>query len=777
MPDLSGISIDRYHIIEPLGQGGMANVYKAYDTRLERNVAIKFIRRDAFSPDVLDMVLKRFDREAKSLAKLTHPNIVGIIDYGEHEGSPYLVMPYLQGGTLKQYLGTPMSIEKAASLLEPVADALAFAHQKGIVHRDVKPANILITEGGKPMLTDFGIARLLESGDGATLTGTGMGVGTPEYMSPEQAMGREVDGRTDIYSLGIVLFELVTGQKPYTADTPMAVVLKQTTEPLPRPSSIVPGLTDAVEQILYKSLAKDPKDRYQSMTDFKDALGKFSKWETQLPTQPAMPVVPETPAENEPTIQAELSSVRAELKASVPPLPAVDTASATEMALPKKEAPPAKMPVPVTKVSPPVKKKMPIWPFIAGGVGVIAIIAILFATNILGPKKNPPASSGQPSAAQPTNAPAGSDQGGSTSLQPVEVTLWYGYDPNNAEGKAFIKILGQAAKDLPGIKINAVPFTFTEIYAKYRTEVASGGGPDLYLVPNDSLGDDVRAGYIADITDLAAGKLQGINRLGLEGMAVDGKIYGIPESLKAIAMWYNKDLLPIPPTTTDQLKTLMESGKQVAISYGCYHYYGFFGAFGGKIFDSNWKVIADQNKGVLDTITYLNQLYQISARNGWTTSDVDGWSAFTSGKAALITNGNWAMGDYRAALGDKLAVMALPSGPGGPATPMLGVDGFFLNPNSQKKEAALQVALYLTNPASQTVMMNEAGHVPVRTDINVTDPLIKNLVAAFNKGATPRPMVPQLNLYWNNFCDPNQVFVNKVSPAAWLKTATANANK
>ena len=776
MPDLSGISIDRYHIIEPLGQGGMANVYKAYDTRLERNVAIKFIRRDAFSPDVLDMVLKRFDREAKSLAKLTHPNIVGIIDYGEYEGSPYLVMPYLQGGTLKQYLGTPMFIEKAASLLEPVADALAFAHQKGIVHRDVKPANILITEGGKPMLTDFGIARLLESGDGATLTGTGMGVGTPEYMSPEQAMGREVDGRTDIYSLGIVLFELVTGRKPYTADTPMAVVLKQTTEPLPRPSSIVPGITDTVEQILYKSLAKDPKDRYQTMTDFSEALGKFSKWETQLPTQPAMPVVPESPEENLPTVQEDISAVRAEINAKVPPLPEIESSS-TEMALPQKKEPPAKTPVPIIKGMTPVKKKMVIWPFIAGGVAVIAIIAVLFGTNILGPKKSPAATTGQTAVAQPTKVPASNDQGSSQSSLPTEVTLWYPFEPNYADGLAFNKILAQAATDLPGIKITAVQITSTDIFDKYYAAVGSSSGPDLFIAENERVDGMAREGSIADITDLAAGKLQGINRLGLEGMAVDGKLYGIPESLWGVALWYNKDLLPIPPTTTDQLKSLMESGKPVAISYGCYHHYGFFGAFDGKIFDANWKIIADQSKGVLDAMTYLNQLYQISARNSWTTTDVDGLAAFTTGKAALFTNGNWVLGNLTETLGDKLAVTALPAGPGGPATPMIGVDGFYLNPNSQKKEAALQVAIYLTNTASQTVMMNEGGHVPVRTDVNITDPLIKNLVEAFNKGATTRPMTPQLNRYWENFCDTNQIFINKVAPADWLKTATANANK
>ena len=287
-----GTQIDHYHIIEPLGQGGMAEVYKAFDTRLEREVAVKVIRRNAFSPDVLERVLKRFDREAKSLAKLTHPNIVSIIDYGEHDGSPYLVMPFLPGGTLKARLGKPMPYTDAAALLSPIADALAYAHQKGIVHRDVKPGNILITEGGAPMLTDFGIARLLENEDTQTLTGTGVGVGTPEYMAPEQGLGREVDGRADIYSLGIVFYELVTGQKPYTADTPMAVILKQSTEPLPCPSTLQAGIPDHVDKILFTALAKKPEDRYQSMQDFEKSLRSLLSeisqkmvWKTKTPTR------------------------------------------------------------------------------------------------------------------------------------------------------------------------------------------------------------------------------------------------------------------------------------------------------------------------------------------------------------------------------------------------------------------------------------------------------------------------------------------------------------
>ena len=237
MRDLSGQSLGRYHILEKLGEGGMAVVYKAYDTRLEREVALKIIRRNAFSPDVLDRVLKRFDREAKSLAKLTHPNIVPIIDYGEYESNPYLVMPYLPGGTLKQRLKEQGRMEwrEAARLLAPVADALAYAHEMKLIHRDVKPSNILLTAQGKAMLTDFGVAKVLDEEITQDLTGTSATVGTPAYMAPEQVMSKTVDHRADIYSLGVVFYEMLTGRRPYEADTPMAVLFKHASAPLPRP--------------------------------------------------------------------------------------------------------------------------------------------------------------------------------------------------------------------------------------------------------------------------------------------------------------------------------------------------------------------------------------------------------------------------------------------------------------------------------------------------------------------------------------------------------------
>jgi serine/threonine protein kinase len=278
MSNLIGQSLGRYHILEQLGEGGMATVYKAYDTRLETDVAVKVIRTERLAPEILEQSLKRFEREAKSLAKLTHPNIVKVTDYGEHEGKPYLVMPYLPGGTLKEHLKhEAMPWKEAVELLLPIARALEYAHNQNLIHRDVKPSNILLTESGQPMLTDFGVAKLFDMNETTSLTSAGMGIGTPEYMAPEQWTGHATL-QTDVYALGLVLYEMMTGRRPYTADTPAALFLKQTNTPPPRPKSLMPSLPDAVEKILLKALEKKPEIRYQDMAAFAKELQDLLAW-------------------------------------------------------------------------------------------------------------------------------------------------------------------------------------------------------------------------------------------------------------------------------------------------------------------------------------------------------------------------------------------------------------------------------------------------------------------------------------------------------------------
>lgn len=271
--DWIGKNIDRYKVIGELGAGGMAVVYRAIDTLLDRSVAIKVIRTEEASQEKF---IRRFMREAKTLANLSHSNIVKVLDYGEYEGAPYLVMEYITGGALKASLGKPMPYAEAAALLAPVARALHYAHQQRIVHRDVKPENILINDSGQPMLSDFGIIKLMDVEESHGLTGTGRVVGTPAYMSPEQIRGREVDGRSDIYSLGVVFFEMITGRKPYNAATPIELSMQHLHAPIPKAKQLVRDLPAEVDQIIVRAMAKSPEDRYQTMLAFAQDLEKLS---------------------------------------------------------------------------------------------------------------------------------------------------------------------------------------------------------------------------------------------------------------------------------------------------------------------------------------------------------------------------------------------------------------------------------------------------------------------------------------------------------------------
>lgn len=269
----AGQTLGSYRIINEIGTGGMASVYKAYQASMDRNVAIKVLPKQLAESDEF---VKRFQQEARTIAKLEHPYILPVFDYGEENGITYFVMRYLEAGTLKEKIQAgPLLLKEVDRIFTQLADALGYAHAQGVIHRDLKPANTLVDANGNLFLTDFGIAKLLESAS-PRLTQTDAILGTPAYISPEQAAALDVDQRSDIYSLGIILYEMVTGHLPFTADTPLAVILKHLQDPLPLPSKIKPDISPAIEQVILKALAKDPDDRFATTNDFlsawKDAL-------------------------------------------------------------------------------------------------------------------------------------------------------------------------------------------------------------------------------------------------------------------------------------------------------------------------------------------------------------------------------------------------------------------------------------------------------------------------------------------------------------------------
>lgn len=278
--------IGRYQVKAELDRGGMAVVYLARDPRFDRDVAIKMLPREVRDQPT---VRKRFEREAKVIAGLEHPSIVPVYDFGEDDRQPYLVMRYMTGGSLADRLDHRLALRDATRIVVRVASALDEAHDRGVVHRDLKPGNILFDLHGEAFLSDFGIVKMPEGGSTTSANTGSLVLGTPAYMSPEQAMGKSVDRRTDIYALGAVLYEMLTGIPPYIGPTPMSIAMKHVVEPVPTVKPMRPDLPDDIEDVISTAMAKNPDLRYETAGDMAAALSKLVQ---RFPMESA--VVPNT---------------------------------------------------------------------------------------------------------------------------------------------------------------------------------------------------------------------------------------------------------------------------------------------------------------------------------------------------------------------------------------------------------------------------------------------------------------------------------------------------
>jgi arabinogalactan oligomer / maltooligosaccharide transport system substrate-binding protein len=371
-----------------------------------------------------------------------------------------------------------------------------------------------------------------------------------------------------------------------------------------------------------------------------------------------------------------------------------------------------------------------------------------------------------PTAAPPTSAPTGGAVTGT-------ITIWDGYHTGDNEEKSINQLLDGAKTQFPNATITVLEIPFDQLFTKFETEAATGGGPDMYIAPNDSLGKEVRAGLLQPIDSMMQGKLDAFSKLSVEALTVGGKLYAVPMVPKALAMYYNKSTVTTPPATTDDLMAAVKAGKKVGIPNSAYHTFGWWRAFGGQFMDDKGKCIADTT-GVADAYTYL-----LSLKAAGATIDADTKldTLYRQGQLDIYFNGPWVLGGNEDGLGkDKVGVAPMPKGPKGDAGPLTGLDGWYINVNSKNQASAVALGLYFASKDGQTVYANVAGDPPARTDVTPTDPNVKAFADAAGAGV-PRPQVAQLDNFWTPFGDAaTKIFEAQSAPADAIKEACAAMN-
>ncbi len=387
--------------------------------------------------------------------------------------------------------------------------------------------------------------------------------------------------------------------------------------------------------------------------------------------------------------------------------------------------------------------------------------------------------SSAPSAAAPSTAaseaPASVAPSAAAGLT-GDLTLWHSYGSGAGTEAAALKTVTDKIKAAnPGLNLKIQDIKFDDLFKKFELEAASGGGPDLFIAPNDSLGKEARAGLFLDVTSMIQDKLGNDSATAVEGSKVDGKLYMVPESLKAVAMYYDKSKIATPPATTDELLQAVKDGKIKAgfDAHSSYHSFGWWSGFGGKLMDETGKCVADTT-GVADAYKYFQDIQKAGAK--WYDKYDDLATDFKTGKIDLIVDGPWASGGYKDALKDNLAVAPMPAGPKGAAGPLTGVDGWYINSNAKNPQLATDFALEMVKAENEQVFVDTAGHIPADTTIAITDPITLKFADAVKTGV-PRPQVPELDNFWANFDNALKEVVQKgTDPQAAATAACAAMN-
>jgi len=414
-------------------------------------------------------------------------------------------------------------------------------------------------------------------------------------------------------------------------------------------------------------------------------------------------------------------------------------------------------------------KKLRFAPLVAGAVLLASACSSGASPSPSAASAAPPASGGEASAAASPSAAALSGT----------ITIWEAYGASgSAEKAAFDKIVANVKSANSGLTVNVLDVPFNQLFNKFETEAASGGGPDLYIAPNDSLPSEARAGLLKDLTSMAdtlKAAPYSISDTAITADTVDGKLYAIPESMKAVALFYRTDQLPTAPATTDDWKTNASKLGWVygANGGGAYYAWGIYGAFGGKILDDTGKCAAAT--GVPDALKWLQDMKAAGMK--FYQNDNDAKADLISGKIGGFIDGPWQSGDLKKALPGKIAVAPGPKGPGGDFQPMAAPDGYYINDASANADLAVQFALQMISAQNEQIFVDEAGHIPANTTLTVKDPIDNGFATAIKTGFA-RPTAVELNNYWGNFGNALVAVIDKTAdPTAEVTKACAAMDK